>query len=334
MKTQSCLSVSLLSLGAALCLSIVGRADVEDTLQKSFSIPPGGSLVIDADRGSIDVSPGNGGEMTITVKRVVTRGSEAKAKQLLADHHVEFAQDGNTVTVRARLEGNWKNWGWNSPNLNVRYTVSLPKKFNVDLKTAGGGIKVGPLEGTMKAGTAGGNIVAESVDGPVTARTSGGSVEVGSATGAAMLRTSGGNIRLGQMKGTVDAETSGGSVTVQQAGAKTLLRTSGGNITVERADAPVDAETSGGSIRLSLAGSPAADCVVRTSGGNIRLALPENAAANLDAGTSGGSVKSDLPVTVQGEIKHASLVGKLGGGGHLIKARTSGGSIYLEKASW
>lgn len=335
MKVPFTSPASYVAVVSALALAAVGiRADTEDILTKSFSVSPGGSLVIDADRGTIEVNPGSGDTLGVTVKRVITRGTEAKAREILADHTVEFTQDGGTVTVRGRLDSKWKNWGWNSPNLQVRYLVSVPKKFNVDLKTAGGAIKIGSLEGDVKTGTSGGSISVAAIEGPVTARTSGGSIEVESATGTVLARTSGGIIKLGAMKSNVDAETSGGSITVKQAAAKARLSTSGGSITVERADGALDAGTSGGSIRVGLGQSPAEDCHLHTSGGSIRISLPENASANIDASTSGGSVKSDLPVTVQGEIKRMSLVGKLGSGGPLIKARTSGGSISIEKASW
>jgi hypothetical protein len=324
----------LATVAAASLATLPVRADAEDTVQRRFSVTPGDTLVIDADRGSIEVTTCPGSELEITVKRVVTRSTAAKARQLLTNHKVEFSQDGRTVTVRGRLDGSWKNWGWNSPNLQVRYAVSLPKKYNVDLKTAGGAIKVGALAGDVTAGTAGGSIAIGAIEGSVTARTSGGAIEVESATGAVLARTSGGIIKLGVLKSTVDAETSGGSISVKHAATKARLSTSGGSITVERADGALDAGTSGGSIRVGLGGSPPDDCHLHTSGGSIRISLPENTSANLDASTSGGSVKSELPVTVQGEIKRTSLVGKLGNGGPLIKARTSGGSIVIEKLSW
>jgi hypothetical protein len=335
MKTRPYLPGCLLATLAATSLAaVIARADTEDTVQKSFPVNPGATLVIDADRGTIEITPGTGSEMEISVKRVVTWGSEAKARKVLDDHQVEFTQDGGTVTVRGRLNGGWKTWGWNSPSLQVRYAVTLPRKSNVDLKSAGGTIKVGSLEGEVKANTSGGSIVIAAIEGPVTARTSGGTIEVESATGAVSARTSGGSIKLGTMKSTVDAETSGGTISAKHTAANARLATSGGSINVDRADGALDAGTSGGSIRAGLNGSPAGDCSLRTSGGSIRISLPGNASANIDASTSGGSVKSDLPVTVQGEIKRTSLVGKLGNGGPLIKARTSGGSIVIEKASW
>jgi hypothetical protein len=57
------------------------------------------------------------------------------------------------------------------------------------------------------------------------------------------------------------------------------------------------------------------------------------AAVDIDARTSGGRVSSDLPVVtvVQGQQKNTELRGKINGGGPLITAQTSGGSVRVQK---
>jgi hypothetical protein len=62
----------------------------------------------------------------------------------------------------------------------------------------------------------------------------------------------------------------------------------------------------------------------------VTLSVPASLSANVDARTSAGRVIADLPVTVQGEAKPSQLTGKLGGGGKLIKLRTSAGNIHLK----
>ena len=74
------------------------------------------------------------------------------------------------------------------------------------------------------------------------------------------------------------------------------------------------------------------DCLLTTSGGSVTLAFPEAASVNLELRTSAGRVSTELPVTVQGEQRRSSLIGKLGAGGPLIKAGTSGGNVKLERA--
>ena len=95
----------------------------------------------------------------------------------------------------------------------------------------------------------------------------------------------------------------------------------------------VEATTSGGSVSARLLEQPTGDCTFKSSGGSVTVVLSENIAVDVDARTSGGRVSSDLPVTsvIQGEQKKNEIRGKINGGGPLIVAHTSGGSVRLEK---
>lgn len=306
-------------------------AVVEDHPSKTFTVAPGGKLVIDADRGSIDIVSGGDNQIDIRMHRKVTSGSEKKAREVLEAHEVTFRQDGDTVTVRARSTKDWQRWGWWGRGFQVRYEITLPRRFNVDLRTAGGSIAIADLSGEVRAHTAGGSLRFGTIDGPVSCKTSGGSIVIASATGVIDAHTAGGSISVDDAGAPATLETSGGSIRVKHAHAALKVGTAGGSIELGEVAAAVEASTSGGSIRAGFARSPESDCRLGTSGGSVRVSLPEGANLNLDARTSGGHVSCDLPVTVQGEVKRNVLVGKLGNGGPLLQLRTSGGSIHIQK---
>ena len=334
-------SLSLLALAGALtgCSSSEAASDdiawgesAPDDLHHTFNASPGGRLVIDADRGAIEISTGGDETVQVAVLRRVTRGSATKAQQVIAAHKVTFDQDGATVIVRARLESGIKSWGSWGSRLRVRYVVTVPRRFDLNLKTAGGSIQVPDLTGAVVAGTSGGSIKVGAITGPVTGRTSGGSISVASATELIEARTSGGSIEVGTAQAAAKLSTSGGSIRVTEARGPLEADTSGGSIRVTQAFAAVDASTSGGSVQVGLASSSEGDCRLSTSGGHVSVSIPAGINANLDARTSGGRVKSDLPVTVQGTVKPSALEGRLGEGGRLIRLRTSGGSIHITKS--
>jgi len=300
-------------------------------LHQSFAVTAGGRLVIDADRGAIEIATGSDDAVQVEVLRKVTRGSANKARQILAAHKVTFDQDGSTVRIRARLEDGIKSWrGWGS-GLQVRYVVTVPSRFDLELKTAGGSITVPDLAGTVVAGTSGGSIKLGAITGPATCRTSGGNISVSAGTDTIDARTSGGNVEVGMAQQSARLGTSGGSIRVGEARGPLHVETSGGNIRIQQALASVEASTSGGSIQAGLTAPLGGDCRLSTSGGDVKLTLPQGINAELDARTSGGSVSSELPVTVQGEVKHSALQVRLGDGGPLIRLRTSGGSIHVVK---
>jgi hypothetical protein len=112
-----------------------------------------------------------------------------------------------------------------------------------------------------------------------------------------------------------------------------VVRTSGGGIQVADIRGPIEARTSGGSITVNLLGQPAGDCIFKTSGGSVTVVLGEQVAVDVDAHTSGGRVTTDFPVAavIQGEQKKNEIRGKVNGGGPLITAHSSGGSVRFEK---
>lgn len=305
-------------------------AEVEKNLDQTFTVSPGGKLVIEADRGAIELATGSENKVEVKVFRKANAATKAGAEEILAAHEVTFHQDGDQVTVKAKYTKGNSGWGWSSPKLQVRFQVTVPRQFNPNLKTAGGHIEVADLAGEVRIQTAGGHLKTGRVEGTVWAKTAGGHIEIGSATGAIEARTAGGHIAVKQAGSTLRAETSGGSIKVDKALGSLDAETAGGHIEVLEARGPVTAKTSGGSIDVGLTSTPEEDCLLETAGGHIELRVPDGISANVDAKTSAGQVTCDLPVTVQGETKRSSLQGKLGDGGKLLKLRTSAGAIRIK----
>ena len=330
------LSRSLLAIPCTLALfafAATARADVEDKITKPYDVKPGGELVVEVDRGSIEVKTTERATVGIEVIRKA-RGSDSKAAQILKDHVVTTTQAGNKVEVRAEYKGA-KSSGWfgNSPQINVSYQISVPRQFAVNLKTAGGNIKITELTGKAQMHTSGGNLALEKIQGAVSGHTSGGNISAVGCLGAMDLKTSGGNLHLREIEGDVTAQTTGGSIQADKLTGKTVLKTSGGNIKITALKGSVEAKTSGGHITAEVLGQPAGACSFGSSGGNIALALSGEVAVDVDAHTSGGNVSTDFPVVtvVQGAQKQHELRGKINGGGPLITAHTSGGNIRFEK---
>jgi DUF4097 and DUF4098 domain-containing protein YvlB len=316
----------------AILLTLVGAlnayASVDDTIRKTFNAADGGTLILESDLGSIDVTTGGAG-ISIEVLRTA-KGSSDEAAALLKRNEITFDQSGNEIRVRSRYDrdGGFFHIG---PDLEVRFNVRVPAHFNVTLSTAGGSINVSDLTGNVGCRTSGGSLKLARTNGPIHAKTSGGSITVQSATGAIEARTSGGSINVENADGSLDAKTSGGSINVRRVGGPAVLRTSGGHIDVDEALDSVDAATSGGSINATFSRQPQRDSRLVTSGGNINVHVAPDLRLDIDAHASGGGVSSEIPVTVVGTVEKHSLSGKLNGGGPKLEAKTSGGSVSLHK---
>jgi hypothetical protein len=306
------------------------RASAQEDIQRSFSVQPGGKLVMDVEPGAIEVKSGGGSQITVDVIRRAGRGSESRMEELLSRHDVNFEQQGNNLFIRAKFQ-NEEFRRWRNYNLNVRYIVTVPAEFNLDLKTSGGGIRVDDLRGEVRVRTSGGGLQFGKIDGPIFGSTSGGGISLASCNGKVQIKTSGGGIDIGSGAGDLIAETSGGGIKIDRFVGNVYVRTSGGSIRADRIDGAIDASTSGGPIVASLRQQPEKASRLHTSGGGITVEVEESLSLDIDAQASGGSVVTELPLTVMGELRKDYVRGKLNGGGQPLVLQASGGSIQLRR---
>lgn len=167
-----------------------------------------------------------------------------------------------------------------------------------------------------------GSITVEGVRGPIELRTADGSVTALNVRGDVRADTGDGRIKIEDVDGRCDLATGDGSVSVRGRITDLNVRTGDGAVTVRA--------QSGSSMR--------ADWNIETGDGAVLLMLPASFDAELDAFTGDGRVRiadltTALPFGRDAEDRdrsHQSLRTRLGGGGHLLKIRTSDGSIALE----
>ncbi len=104
------------------------------------------------------------------------------------------------------------------------------------------------------------------------------------------------------------------------------LRTSGGSIQLENISAKMSARTSGGSIRADFL-TLVDDIDLQTSGGSISIDIQDASDFNLDL--RGNRVNTQLR-NFTGEFERDHIEGRIGNGGPMITARTSGGAVNLD----
>jgi serine/threonine protein kinase len=275
------------------------KSGSEANFSKTFTVGQDGKLVMNVDRGGIQVVGGDQETVEVRVSRKVRNANNADADRILAEQDLVVNQAGNQISVSAHEPsslGRSSGWWWTRPGLDVNYKISVPRKFALQLQTMGGNIKTATVQGEVKVHTQGGQLEFDDVEGNVAGQ------------------TRGGGIRAAGCKGEL------------------VVQTDGGGITVESFSGPfVQGITQGGPISADFAASPKADSLLKTIGGGVTVRLPETAAVTLDAHTQGGTVKSDLPVLTQGATGRDALRGTINGGGPSLKLETMGGNIQVWK---
>jgi DUF4097 and DUF4098 domain-containing protein YvlB len=267
----------------ALVLLAASSANAaEKNLDRTFTVSPGGSLIVDADSASVRVTGSDSNQVTV---HMVFRGSDKE----LATATLDASQKDNAVnvTMRRQEKRSWFSWGsWNTEG---KIEVTVPRRYGISVRTGGGSVDLADTIGSAKLNTSGGDISAKNVNGAVELRTSGGSIHADAIHGDVDADTSGGDVRLLNVDGKIRGNTSGGSVRVSLVG-------------INRG---ISATTSGGDIELTLPRATNGNFNATTSGGGINLEIPvtttelkegrvkgsiNGGGEPIDAHTSGGNI--------------------------------------------
>ncbi len=305
------LSVAALSAMAA----VFNTSAMAENVEKSFDVAQGGKLTLDTDVGAINIS--THGEDRVDV-RVEIEGFDSDV------FAVSFNHRGDSLTIEGDKQSHGSSWGRRS----VKFEIVVPERYDLDLKTSGGSIRVANLTGRVDANTSGGSLRFGTIIGDIHGRTSGGSITVEGARGEVDIRTSGGSLKVGDVTGNVKGRTSGGSIDLGKVSGSADVKTSGGSISIEEVGGAVVGRTSGGSIKVTIAKQPQGATELRTSGGSVTAYLAEDIAVNVNA--RGDKIKSDFEIDGKRKAKR-KLEGAVNGGGPELDLRTSAGTVTIKK---
>jgi DUF4097 and DUF4098 domain-containing protein YvlB len=223
----------------------------------------------------------------------------------------------------------------------VRYTLTVPRKVNLNVETRAGHMTIADIDGPVTATTAAGHITAGHVGGVAMIQTAGGHIKLDDSTGPATLKTAGGHIEIGDVGGDLVAQTAGGHITSGHVHGSVKAKTAGGHIEIKQADGAIEAKTVGGSIQARIGAQPKEASYLETAAGGVTLEIANKVKLDVDAESRGGTISSDFPLQSDAASpdepswsRTRSLHGKLNGGGPKVEVRTTHGRISLTKASF
>lgn len=198
-----------------------------------------------------------------------------------------------------------------------RMTIRLPRRFNIDLDSAGGSVSITDLEGKIHGKTMGGHLELSGLKGKVDLKTYGGNVRLSASDVGGKLSTNGGKVIFEDVQGGVEGHSLGGEVLYRNsdgfpasAGKPVVISTYGGKINVDSAPVGAELETLGGNIRV---GSAKDHVKAKTMGGDISI------------DTVDGWVEA---ITMAGDVT-VTLVGDASSGERHVDLRSNSGEITL-----
>jgi DUF4097 and DUF4098 domain-containing protein YvlB len=331
-----------------------------DTVKKQYPVKPGETLSLRADYGSIVVRTADVQNVEVDVTRRVETDSKARAQQIFDDFALSANSSAGVLQLTGEFKNGWKQMavadGWHKgrsicmsredddrENDTVcleyarelrqhSYTITLPKRLNVNLNTRAGHVEVGDLNGELNVHTSGGHVVAGAVTGKTNINTAGGHITMRDSGGPANLITAGGHIEVGDVRGDLVARTAGGHISTGKVNGKVKAKTAGGHISIEQATGSIDAVTVGGGVTAKFAGQPVEDSRLETSAGSVSVEIASNVKLDVDASSFNGRVYSDYDLETADRDGHRqNYSARINGGGPKLKLRTSYGSIRLNR---
>lgn len=298
---------------AILLCALVSTGWSLEHIKGSLPLPLGGTVIVDTYRGSINVVPGEGRDVLVSVS--IFSGRDDSDDELRALEHLQLSIDrvdeNVVVTARNPYETGVKFIWEDQRKLSMQITLTVPQECNLDLFTNDGGITVGSLRGKMKARTETGTIFFRNIDGSVDAWARSGDVVVSRCTGSVDLRSGLGNVRIGMV------------------GGHARLETVSGNIELQTARGAVEALASEGDIDAGFA-VISAQSKIHTKVGNINATVNPSESFSIEAKARWGKVHNALALHAnRGGDGRRYLQGDYNGGGPLIELRAGGGSVNI-----
>jgi len=286
--------------------------------QREFPVASGGKLVLDLQTGGSVEIRGTGGS-AISVRYTMECSPECE---------IEFSESGEGLEIATRFAE-----GGRRQSSDVELEIEVPRYFDVDLDSMGGGLSIDGVEGRFTGKTMGGELTLHDVRGEAKLKTMGGEIRLTDSELDGKLETMGGRVLFENVLGDVEGSSMGGNVRyknvqrrdgllgspartgdeLDEITAETVqISTMGGAIEIEDAPEGADLHTMGGDINV-------VDAVrfvrAKTMGGDIRI---ESVDGWVEATTMGGDV--DVEVT--------------GGGGDLVLKSMTGDIVLVVPAGF
>jgi len=182
-----------LALAASAFLSQDSLGETNHEHRQLFSVSPGQLLDIHLDTGgSLRILAWNRDQVLVD-----TDWQEESCPDALID--ASRSPDGVLLSSRYRPDSG------DTHSCSMKVEIHVPSRFDVHVRSAGGGIEVVDLRGRIEGHTGGGSLVLRHVRGSAELRTGGGEIRVRDSELDGHLATGGGHVSLQNVSGDVSA---------------------------------------------------------------------------------------------------------------------------------
>jgi len=332
----------------------------DDTIEQSF--PPGGSLRIVSDRGTINVTPADGNTIRVAVHKKLYANNQEDANRYNEGTKPQITLNGSNVLLNANTNGAGDHGVQTDMDVFVprdaavevaskRGDVSIStRKADVKLTVQHGDIALNEIAGSAKMSLDKGSIRASNISGDVDIDGRVDDVTLEDVKGAVRLNGDFFNdIRLSKIGRTVefksarsdialasvpgDLQISGDSLRATDASGPMRLITRSKEIHLEGVTGDIQVENANGDIEIHAADKlPMGKMNLNGRHGDISLTIPANAGFQLDATTRKGDITTDFgSLKIDSSSGGSRASGTVGNGASKLQINADTGDIRINK---
>jgi DUF4097 and DUF4098 domain-containing protein YvlB len=188
-------------LGLLLPALAAQAATLKETFQKSYPLRAGEKVTLRNVNGGVTVEAWDRAEVQVVAEKQVKAGDAELAKKAMGQVQIQAGRAEGGLQIETKLpKRNSGVFDWmfgRDVNINVKYTLRVPREVKLDVETVNGGLR---LAGTR------GDVVMETTNGGIEIEKTAGRLELGTTNGA---------IQVAGSAGSVDAETTNGGIEIE-----------------------------------------------------------------------------------------------------------------------
>lgn len=331
----------------------------DDQLQQAF--PANASLRVNSDRGAVNVSTSDDGQIHVVIHKRVGADNQQDADKYNLGTKPEITTSDNVVTVNANTQGAGEH------RVSTDMDISIPRKAAVVIIAKRGDVNVMGRDGSVDLTSAHGDISMSDVNGKLNlsldrssarisqingdvsveghandvsfedvkgaVRLNGEfleSIKIARVTGTVSFKSSRTDLEFANLKGDLDLDS--GDLRASDITGPVRLLTRSKDIRLDGVSGDVRVKDENGTVELRMSKIGSVDLDNRK--GDVELYLPEKAAFQIDARARNGEVQSDFnELKVSNENDTGTAIGSIGNNGPRISISNEHGTIDIRKGS-
>lgn len=280
----------------------------EKVIERRFEVSPGQQLALNVSHADVEILTGSADEAHVVV--YLEGRNMDRAREYFEDLRFTVEQEGDRIVVRTDRRRR-ANWSFDHKlGVRVRAVITVPERFDADLSVAHGDLKMASLEGAFDLNMAHGD--------------------------ARLAALRGENLSVTLAHGDLDADRlEGREISVRSAHGDVSMgevisqrfnaRFAHGDLKIDTLEGEAELVDAHGDIDLGIAKSNGLS--IRNSHGDVTLRVPTDMPGNLRL--SGDEVRIASSFRFEGTVRDNRADGRLNGGGPLLEASASHGSITV-----